>query len=333
MTTNNAILDRIMWANKDTFQPEVPQTSDENAPTTDQIKKEPPAIEDNLVSSIRVVSARYKVYCGIILIFWLIFFTSYFPSIKSKYESANKRIQEIQTTISALTQKEVEYWAQNSKLQEIQTNTDHLQKCLNNSNISECQALPDWMSNYTRLNEQFSNLQKEEKNRILTDDETRKKENLNSCLTLKNFDSCNLLSVWMRWARIPTSFLLFHSLFSEKMPVNERKVLKNINEYLIRDWVSEWSRTINWTIASIIIWDPKLVWDNPHFFQVPIDFTITFWTLPELIAFVHNVEKKLINIPEDRILYKIQEIWYDIIAANEEQTTDISMIAYYYLDN
>jgi hypothetical protein len=51
-----------------------------------------------------------------------------------------------------------------------------------------------------------------------------------------------------------------------------------------------------------------------------------------LISFVHNVEKTLITIPSDRILYKIQEVGYDIVASSEPQTTEISMIAYYYHD-
>ncbi len=135
----------------------------------------------------------------------------------------------------------------------------------------------------------------------------------------------------MKGMNIPLSYLLTNSLYNAKMPVDEKKVLKNINEYLVRNGISEGSTIINGDISSIIIGDPKLIYENnPYFFEVPIDYTIEFTKITDLISFVHNVEKKLINIPEDRILYKIQEVGYDIIAANKIQSTDISMVAYYY---
>jgi hypothetical protein len=40
----------------------------------------------------------------------------------------------------------------------------------------------------------------------------------------------------------------------------------------------------------------------------------------------------MIENGDDRILYKIQSVSYDIITNDEPQITDISMIAYYYHD-
>jgi hypothetical protein len=51
-----------------------------------------------------------------------------------------------------------------------------------------------------------------------------------------------------------------------------------------------------------------------------------------LVEFLYNVEKKLIEKSEDRILYKIQTVSYDIVTNDEPQVTDISMTAYYYHD-
>lgn len=59
---------------------------------------------------------------------------------------------------------------------------------------------------------------------------------------------------------------------------------------------------------------------------------IQFPNVDNLRGFVHNVERKLVPDSANRILYKIQEISYDIIASQEPQTTNISMIAYYYHD-
>jgi hypothetical protein len=40
----------------------------------------------------------------------------------------------------------------------------------------------------------------------------------------------------------------------------------------------------------------------------------------------------MIDNREDRILYKIQTVSYDVVSNDEPQITDISMIAYYYHD-
>ena len=70
----------------------------------------------------------------------------------------------------------------------------------------------------------------------------------------------------------------------------------------------------------------------PIFFSVPLDLAIRFDQVGNLTGFTYNVEKKLILHPEDRILYRIQEVGYNIVSYDEPQTADISMIAYYYQD-
>ena len=132
---------------------------------------------------------------------------------------------------------------------------------------------------------------------------------------------------------IPLSYLQLHSLFNEKMPVDEKKVLKNLNEYLIKQDIAGTSRTRVWDILKISIWDPEAVtkWDE-HFFEVPVDVSIRFTTIWDLTWFLYNVEKKLIDNSNDRILYKIQSVSYDIVSNDEPQTTDVSMFAYYYHD-
>ena len=117
------------------------------------------------------------------------------------------------------------------------------------------------------------------------------------------------------------------------MPVDEKKVLKNLNEYLIKQDITWGSRTRVWDILKISIGDPNSVrrWDD-HFFQVPVDITVEFSTISDLTWFLYNVEKKMVNRWEDRILYKIQSVSYDIISSDQPQVTDIKMLAYYYHD-
>ncbi|GHW02514.1 hypothetical protein AGMMS50249_3000 [candidate division SR1 bacterium] len=284
----------------------------------------------NMVSNVRIVTARYKIYLCVVIAIGLILGTSYYPSVNRNYNSTNDSYKSVQNQEIQLSKTLAEYEQTAEYLLEIENAQDNIKTCINQGNLSVCQLLSGDMTNYPRLKIQFDQLQEKSKSGVLTDDETRKFTRLDGCLNKNSFDECNLLGLWMKGANIPIAFLAFQSLYSQKMQVNEQKVLKNLNEYLIRDGVSTGSRVINGNISSITIGDPKLVNTTPNFYQVPIMFTIEFPTLPELIAFVQNVERKLINNPQDRILYKINEIGYDIIAANKPQTTDISMTAYYY---
>lgn len=161
---------------------------------------------------------------------------------------------------------------------------------------------------------------------------------LKNCLNGSNRNCSELPDGWKREndsydITIPLSYLQLHSLFNKKMPVDEKKVLKNLNEYLIKQDISGTSRTKVWDILKISIWDPESVtkWDI-HFFEVPVDVSIRFTTIWDLTWFLYNVEKKLIDDPNDRILYKIQSVSYDIVSNDEPQTTDVSMLAYYYHD-
>ena len=115
------------------------------------------------------------------------------------------------------------------------------------------------------------------------------------------------------------------------MPVDEKKVLKNLNEYLIKQDILWGTKSRVWDILRISIWDPTSIRDD-HFFSVPVNVTIEFKTIWDLTWFLYNVEKKMVDDWENRILYKIQSVSYDIIANDEPQVTDISMLAYYYYD-
>ncbi len=165
-------------------------------------------------------------------------------------------------------------------------------------------------------------------------------ETLKNCLNEKT-NCANLPASWKIWSgdemhydlSIPLSYLQTSSLWNEKMPVDEKRVLRNLNEYLIKQNISWNDRRRVWEILRINIWDPEPVegWED-HFFRVTVDVEIEFSTVNDLTDFLHNVEKKIIENSEDRILYKIQAVSYDIVTNDEPQVTDISMVAYYYHD-
>jgi len=216
-------------------------------------------------------------------------------------------------------------------------------------NIPKAQQALKWESSaYDQAKSQLRNVEldiEQAKNDMiyLCDDKDgiiNNEETLRNCLNEKT-NCSNLPSSWRTWSgeeihydlSIPLSYLQTSSLWNEKMPVDEKRVLRNLNEYLIKQDISWNNRKRVWDILKINIWDPEPVeWWEDHFFKVTVDVEIEFWTVNDLTDFLHNVEKKIIQNSEDRILYKIQAVSYDIVTNDEPQVTDISMIAYYYHD-
>ena len=242
------------------------------------------------ISRIRVVTAKYKVYIVLLLIFICILLLEAIPNMKDSYKATTNAYQAAKTKLTA-----VQDWITKAEndiayLSEIVSSEQSLKTCLNERSKDACLSLPE-------------NWKKGEEGS-------------------KQYD-----------LTVPLSYLQLHSLYNKKMPVDEKKVLKNLNEYLIKQDMAWGSRTKVWDILRIEIWDPEAYenWDI-HFFEVPVDVTIEFTTIGDLTGFLYNVEKKLIDNWEDRILYKIQSISYDIVSKDEPQTTDISMLAYYYHD-
>lgn len=122
------------------------------------------------------------------------------------------------------------------------------------------------------------------------------------------------------------SYLQANSLSSIKMSVDEKMILKNINEYLTKkdfNWISK-----NWEINKISIWDPTEFKSNLYY--VTVYSNITFKNKDWLLSFINNIEKKINPQKDLRILYKIDEISYDLMAYQEEQNVDIYLKAFYY---
>ena len=238
------------------------------------------------MSRIRVVTAKYKVYIVILLIFICLLLLVKIPEVndslkntESAYSQVNSQLDTIERDIR-IAEDNVKYLCDNENW--VVKNEKALVNCLNNKNW--CSKLPE---------------------------------------------------SWQTWdaLSVPVSYIQLHSLYNKKMPVDEKRVLKNLNEYLIKQDIVSWGKDKVWDILSINIWDPEQVrpWDD-HFMRVTVDVEIEFQKIWDLTGFLHNVEKKLIENSEDRILYKIQTVWYDVVSNDEPQVTHISMMAYYYHD-
>lgn len=124
-------------------------------------------------------------------------------------------------------------------------------------------------------------------------------------------------------------FLQLWNLYNEKMIVDEKIILTNIDQYLTKFDINNTSTiTKNWTIKKINIWDPEIFTKNTY--QVPMELNITFKTKDWLLSFINNIEKNIMLDNTYRILYKIDEISYNIVDYTKEQDVNIKLSAYYY---
>ena len=123
------------------------------------------------------------------------------------------------------------------------------------------------------------------------------------------------------------SYILACNMDDTKMDVNERKIIENIDMFLLRLEPFANDSSVNWELTRILIWDK--VSEN-WLYTVPVQIDVTFDDKGSLLSFISNVEQ---YIPEDenkRILYKIDKITYDIVNSEEPQETTIYMNLYYY---
>ena len=121
------------------------------------------------------------------------------------------------------------------------------------------------------------------------------------------------------------SYLLLTEMSNNKMSLDEKKILANIDWFLLkRDSLSSDSAISNWVLNKIIIWEKEEFNDNLYF--VPIELSIKFSDKDGLMSFIDNVEKKIPVQEELRILYKIDKINYDIVNYDEPQESHIYVL-------
>lgn len=130
-------------------------------------------------------------------------------------------------------------------------------------------------------------------------------------------------------------FLQLNNLDTEKMAIDERKILRNINEFLLQENPFEAWLNYNAKLNSLRIWDPEIFQWNISL--VPLDMDITFADKEGLLSFINNVEKHIYAIKEDQtvnldyaLLYKITAINYDVVNYNQSQEVAVEMDLYYY---
>lgn len=127
------------------------------------------------------------------------------------------------------------------------------------------------------------------------------------------------------------SYLLLGELSNKKMNLDEKKILANIDGFLLKkDSLNSNSTTINGILNKIVIWEKEVF--NENLYLVPIELKVTFNDKDGLLSFIDNAEKKIPNDPNFRVLYKIDKITYDIVNYDQAQDSSVFMYLYFYAD-
>lgn len=176
------------------------------------------------------------------------------------------------------------------------------------------------------LNQEIAQISDQKKTRKIAE---HQQDLVLSCINDKT--NCDALSPAIsQHLNVVRSYLQLGGLKSDKMGIDEKKILKNLDQYLLRSDPSQPSSPRNWEIQSIEIWSGTLIDQKTQFYKIPISVKVVFPSKDELVSFVDNIEKYIISEPNDRILYQIEEVSYDMMAYAESQETELKLSAYYF---
>ncbi len=167
-----------------------------------------------------------------------------------------------------------------------------------------------------------------EEDKSLIDNIKLNSGNVIACLN-ENKDCSQIGTGLRKNFSIVRSYLQIWDLSSKKMVVNEKLILANIDEYLIRNMqAGDITKNSNGSIDKISIWEPvKFEW---KLYYVPVRLNISFENKDYLLDFISNVERKVLVDKDYRILYKIDQVSYNIVQYQDKQNVDIVLVAYYY---
>jgi len=271
--------------------------------------------EENELAITKVVTAKYKVYVVLLIIVAAYLFYSVYPTVSRNYDNANNTYVAKTNELAQKTSEVERLTKERLKLVSSKKAADTVIECINNSTM--CRNDPN--------NEDFPC------DKLTTD---------------AHDGICDAIPAELSWdIKTIVSYLQLGALSSEKMGIDEEKVLKNLDWYLIKNHPDQEISTPNGVIESINIGEEEHVkWNNGKWLgakdnngleehglhMVPITISISFTDKDDLITFVDNIEQYIIPAEDDRILYQIVEVSYDMMAYDEKQSTEISLIAYYF---
>lgn len=190
----------------------------------------------------------------------------------------------------------------------------------------------DNLQNITnRINAVINNQQKYEDEKKLFEAITSNKDAIVSCINQSS--RCDELSEDIT-SNIETikAYLQLWTLQRDKMEIDEAKILKSINEYMLQKNILWWSRVYNGVVTSISIGSPTIIENN--IIKAPLSLLISFDKKEDLLSFLNNVENYIYVDPQEwtnsSILFRIEELKYDIVNYKESQDVEVSLSAYAY---
>lgn len=234
----------------------------------------------------------YQVWIFVCLII-IFFFWSGFNNSFNVYQKVKWEYLELDQTLNWLLDKEEE-----------------LNKLINLIDLSK--------TNQSKLFDCINNFVCETKN--LTLEELKQCKKTNFCWELKKIDSWLFDNI-----SLLRDFYLLNKFEEWKLTYDQKKILKNIMEYLM---VNDNKNNI-WEINIITFWTPKLLDNDLWIYSLPIVLSIDFKDKNDFFTFLNNIEYNISN-DIDNILYKISAINYDIVNYSQQQTVNINMEIYFY---
>lgn len=335
MTNNEQILNNLIGNGQSTSHTKSPNA----VPTgTD---------DEVLITTARVVSLRYKLYIVWIAILIFILGNSFLSPLYTEIQNKKTQITSLDTQIMNLQAKQRQYQTNRALVDTIAEVDSGIVKCLNDAEW--CNELPEDLKD----NDNFSIA----RSYILLWDMEDKKMEVNEKKIIKNLDTFLLKNWWTNKNSTVEDMLKWNS---EESKIKDEEKITNEEEWIVKDeeWDNEdWDETVdslaeqkakilaqleqeqqtsknarkwstNGTVNKITIWDKQRF--NDTLYYVPVELSITFDDKDGLLSFIDNVEKKVPEDKDQRLLYKISKITYDVVNYDEPQDTTINMYLYYY---
>lgn len=119
------------------------------------------------------------------------------------------------------------------------------------------------------------------------------------------------------------AFLQLQKNDGTKMEFDQKKILANINEYLVK---SVDTNQPNGSITSVTFGNTSAVADFDEVIQIPITLTIDFADKNGLLSFIYNIENTISS--QFPMFYEVSSVNYDIVKYQQNQTVTIELIGY-----
>ncbi len=121
------------------------------------------------------------------------------------------------------------------------------------------------------------------------------------------------------------TFYLTNKLEANKMTLDQKLVLKAIDDYLLKKDGSS-----IWQIQSVTYGDQVTVSKEKWIYKLPINVQVEFFNKDQFVDFILNTEKYLDPVLKYRVLFKIVSMNYNIANYESLQKVTMLMEVFYY---